>query len=178
VDADLQDMLRQIDQATERLLRTVDGWTDEHVRQASLLPGWSRGHVLTHIARNADALRMLLEGAHTGEPRMLYATVEERDAAIERGAGDPMADLRADLARSATAFRAAAVAHPTHAWEVPVRFWSGEPFPASGTLVRRLVEVELHHTDLGAGYGPSDWPADFAAMELGEPMRTQRATRL
>ncbi|OLB67261.1 MAG: hypothetical protein AUI10_00520 [Actinobacteria bacterium 13_2_20CM_2_72_6] len=54
---------------------------------------------------------------------------------------------------------------------------AGARLPASQVLVRRLVEVELHHTDLGAGYGPGDWPAWFAGMELGEPMRTQRADR-
>ena len=51
-------------------------------------------------------------------------------------------------------------------------------FPAAGLLTRRLVEVELHHCDLGAGYGPGDWPATFAAMELAEPMRSLREDRL
>jgi hypothetical protein len=36
----------------------------------------------------------------------------------------------------------------------------------------------LHHADLGAGYGPGDWPAEFTAMDLPEPMRTQRRERL
>jgi maleylpyruvate isomerase len=44
-------------------------------------------------------------------------------------------------------------------------------------LTRRLVEVELHHTDLGSGYRRADWPAAFAAMDLPEPMRSQRADR-
>ena len=177
MDADLQDTLRQIDQATERLLRTVDGWSDGDARQASLLPDWTRGHVLTHVARSADALRVLLEGVQAGTPRTLYATAEERDAAIEAGAGSSMTDLRTDLTTSATAFRSAVVAHPVDAWSTPVRFRFGDPFPASETLIRRLVEVELHHTDLGAGYGPADWPTDFATVELDEPMRTWRATR-
>jgi maleylpyruvate isomerase len=51
------------------------------------------------------------------------------------------------------------------------------PVPAAGLLTRRLVEVELHHCDLGAGYGPDDWPAAFAAMDLAEPMRSYRQDR-
>jgi maleylpyruvate isomerase len=51
-------------------------------------------------------------------------------------------------------------------------------FPAAGLLTRRLVEVELHHCDLSAGYAPADWPAAFAAMDLPEPMRSQREDRL
>jgi hypothetical protein len=51
-------------------------------------------------------------------------------------------------------------------------------FPASQLLTRRLAEVELHHCDLGIGYGHHHWPAVFATMELGEPLRSQRAERL
>jgi len=45
-------------------------------------------------------------------------------------------------------------------------------------LTRRLVEVELHHADLGSGYTPADWPASFAGLGLPEPMRGQRDSRL
>ena len=51
-------------------------------------------------------------------------------------------------------------------------------FPASQVLVRRLVELELHHVDLDAGYRPADWPTTFNELELPEPMRTQRADRI
>jgi len=50
-------------------------------------------------------------------------------------------------------------------------------FPAEQVLIRRLVEVELHHTDLGIGYRPADWPTAFATMDLPEPMRSQREDR-
>jgi hypothetical protein len=44
----------QITTATGRLLRTASRLSDADVRAPSLLPGGSRGHVLTHLARNAD----------------------------------------------------------------------------------------------------------------------------
>ena len=51
-------------------------------------------------------------------------------------------------------------------------------FPAAQLLTWRLVEVELHHCDLGTGYGPPDWQASFATMELAEPMQSLRQDRL
>jgi hypothetical protein len=53
-----------------------------------------------------------------------------------------------------------------------------EYFPAAELLTRRLAEVELHHCDLAAGYGPALWSSAFADMELGEPMRSWRQDRL
>jgi maleylpyruvate isomerase len=87
-------------------------------------------------------------------------------------------ELMADLADSAMALRAIARQLPDEGWQVPVRILDSAPFPAAQLLTRRLVEVELHHCDLGAGYGPADWPATFATMELAEPMRSQRQDRL
>jgi hypothetical protein len=59
-----------------------------------------------------------------------------------------------------------------------VQMLDSEPFPAAGLLTRRLVEVELHHCDLGTAYGPADWSPAFAAMDLPEPLRSYRADRL
>jgi maleylpyruvate isomerase len=42
----------------------------------------------------------------------------------------------------------------------------GVTFPAAGILSRRLSELEIHHVDLGAGYQPGDWPADFVRETL------------
>ena len=84
----------------------------------------------------------------------------------------------ADLASSAMALRAIARQLPDDAWQFPVRVLDSARFPAAQLLTRRLVGVELQHCDLGTGYGPAGWPAAFAAMELAEPMQTQRQDRL
>jgi maleylpyruvate isomerase len=77
------------------------------------------------------------------------------------------------------ALRTVARQLPDEGWQVPVRMLEeGDVFPAAELLTRRLVEVELHHCDLGAGYGPGAWPAAFADMELAEPMRSWRQDRL
>jgi maleylpyruvate isomerase len=152
--------------ATTRLLATATALSDTQARELSLLPGWSRGHVLTHIARNADGLGNLLRWARTGTETPMYASAESRSADIGAGAGRPAADLATDVRESAAAFAAEAAEVPNDAWAVQVRALNGPPFPAIGVLDRRLSEVEIHHVDLAAGYSPGDWPEDFIAEAL------------
>ena len=168
----------QIDHATQRLLGTARVITEPDLRAPSLLPGWTRAHVLGHLARGADAMRNLLVGARAGEDRPAYLSAKARAADIEYGAGLEAKELVTDLADSAMALRTISKQLPADAWRFPVLILDSQRFPAAQLLTRRLVEVELHHCDLGAGYGPADWPAAFAAMDLDEPMRSQRQDRL
>ena len=178
MDAAQRELNDQIDQATQRLLDDARLLPDSEVRTPSLLPGWTRAHVLAHVARNADAMRNLLIGARSGQDREAYPSAQAREDGIEQGAAMRAEDLMADLAGSAMALRTMVRQLPDQTWQVPVRMLDSAPFPAAVLLARRLVEVELHHTDLAVGYGPADWPASFAAMELTEPMRSQREDRL
>ena len=178
MDAAQRQLTDQIDQATQRLLDTARVITEPDLRAPSLLPGWTRAHVLAHLARGADAMRNLLVGVRSGQERPAYVSAEARQADIEYGAGMQAKELMADLADSAMALRTIARQLPDEGWQVPVRILDSAPFPAAQLLTRRLVEVELHHCDLGAGYGPADWPAAFASLELTEPMRSQRQDRL
>jgi maleylpyruvate isomerase len=178
MDAVQREFSDQVDAATQRLLDDARILSEAGLRAPSLLPGWTRAHVVAHVARNADAMRKLLVGARSGESRPAYASADAREAGIEQGAGQNAAALMTDLADSAMALRTVARQLPDEAWQFQVRMLDSEPFPAALLLTRRLVEVELHHCDLGSGYGPADWPAAFAAMDLPEPMRSQRADRL
>jgi maleylpyruvate isomerase len=178
VDAAQRELSDQIDDATQRLLGTARILTETDLREPSLLPGWTRAHVLAHLARGADAMRNLLISVRTGQHRPAYASAAAREADIARAATQRTADLAADVAAAAMAFRTLSRRLPDEAWRVPVRVLGSAPFPAAGLLTRRLAEVELHHCDLGAGYGPADWPAAFATLDLGEPMRSQRQDRL
>ena len=178
MDAARRELSDQIDLATQRLLDDARTVPEADLRAPSLLPGWTRAHVLSHVARGADAMRNLLAGARSGQDRPAYASARAREADIERGAAMRATDLMADLADSAMALRAVVRQLPDEAWQVRVRVLDSAPFPAAEVLTRRLVEVELHHCDLGAGYGPADWPAAFASMDLAEPMLSQRRDRL
>lgn len=168
VDSDPGGLRERLDEATSRLTAEVCGLTDEQAREQSLLPGWSRGHVLTHLARNADGLRNLLTWARTGVKTPQYPGVEARDAGIEAGSGRPAAALAEDLRQSAAAFAAAAAVLPDSAWNATVHGVAGRGHPAWFTLFRRLTEVEIHHVDLRSSYVPADWPLQFVtdALEL------------
>ncbi len=152
--------------ATDRVLVTATALSDAQAREPSLLPGWTRGHVLTHIARNADGMVNLLRWARTGSQAPMYASAESRGADIEAGAGRPAAGLAADVRESAATLAAAAAAMPGDAWTTQVRALNGPAFPALGVLDRRLSEVEIHHVDLAAGYSPAGWPDDFLLEAL------------
>src|SRR5215472_2829841 len=96
--------IARISEADARLLASASKLTDEQMREPSLLPGWSRGHVLTHIARNADGLSNLLTWAKTGTETPQYESWEARNAQIDDGANRPADDIIADLSRSSEAF--------------------------------------------------------------------------
>jgi|SRR5215831_6197888 len=178
MDAAQRQLSDQTDHATQRLLGTARQIAEPDLRQPSLLPGWTRGHVLAHLARGADAMRHLLVGARSGQDRPAYASEQDRSAAIEHTAGLRAKELTEDLAASAMALRTISRQLPDDAWQFPVRLRDSGPFPAAQLLAVRLAEVELHHCDLGTGYGPADWPAAFASMELPEPMRSLREDRV
>jgi maleylpyruvate isomerase len=178
MDAAQRALSDQIDHATQRLLGAARVIAEQDLRAPSLLPGWTRAHVIAHLANGADAMRNLLIGARSGQQRLAYPSREAREAGIDEGARLRAKDLVANLADSAMALRTVARQLPGEAWRFPVQIGESPVFPAAGLLTRRLVEVELHHCDLAVGYGPGDWPAAFAALELAEPMASQRQDRL
>ena len=82
---DLSRRLDEVHWSTERLLAALrhPPRDEAHLSQPSLLPGWTRAHVLGHLARNADALVRTLEGTRRGERVPMYAGEAERAADIE-----------------------------------------------------------------------------------------------
>jgi maleylpyruvate isomerase len=177
VDAALHQLNDRLDLATQRVLDAARVLPEPDLRAPSLLPGWSRAHVLAHLARNADAMRSLLIGARAQQQRSAYASAQVRDDDIEASAAQASRELMTDLADSAMALRTMIRRLPDEAWSFRVQMLDSGPFPASELLTRRLVEVELHHCDLGIGYDAAKWPASFAQADLPEPFRSQRQER-
>lgn len=150
--------------ATARFLDGISTLTDDDVRAPSLLPGWTRGHVITHLSRNADALTNVLHGAQAGDLRSMYESQEQRDADIESGAGRSAADLRADATAAAGRWHQAANELHSANLENPMERLPGGPTqPVRRVGMMRRTEVEVHHADLGIGYTAADWPADFVS---------------
>jgi maleylpyruvate isomerase len=159
-------LTHDVERASARLLDTVRGLTDADIGRPSLLPGWSRGHVLTHVARNADGAVNLLTWARTGVETPQYPSQERRDADIEAGSGRPVAEQLDDLVAAGTRLVEAVELMPPAAWGATIRWRSGREAPAHDVLWARLREVEIHHVDLAAGYTPADWPESFTLRLL------------
>lgn len=154
-----------------RLSSSLDSLDDDTVRAPSLLPGWTVGHVLTHIARNGDSLAWRLEGAARGEVVDQYpGGAPARAAAIEAGAGRPAAELLADIDASHRRLDAAVTAMTAETWDNESRDVGGGLRPAHDMPRRRWREVEVHHVDLGLGYEPADWPPAFVERLLPEAL--------
>ena len=150
--------------ATNRLVRTVDAMTDEQYAEPSLLPDWTRAHVVAHLALNAEGLGGAVHGRNIGEPVPVYASSEARDADIEEAAALSPSDLRERLLAGA-GLLADAIAHVSdEGWEDDVeRVPGGLHFTVASIPARRRTEVEIHHADLGLAYSSADWPGDFCA---------------
>jgi maleylpyruvate isomerase len=149
------------------VLDRLAGLTDEVVKRDSALPGWTVGHVLTHLARNADAVVRQLEGAARDEVVDQYPGGKAgRAADIEAGAGRGADELVEDVRASGHAAEQAAASLPPEAWPRFARHVAGGLISAQDLLIGRIREVEVHHVDLGLGYSPCDWPTEFVAETL------------
>src|SRR3954453_515541 len=158
-------LMTDVDRATERLLRTAESLEQGTIAQPSMLPGWTVGHVLTHVARNADAYTNLLTWARTGVETPAYATPTARAEGIEAGAGRPLQEQIDDIRTAHERFADAAAAMPAEAWTYHLPSTGQSP---AAVPWARLREVEVHHVDLGLGYTPGDWSDAFALRLLRE----------
>ncbi len=163
------DEIEALHHADQRAVRTVDSLTDEQWAGASLLQGWTRAHVVAHLALNAEAFADALDGLRSGNPVPIYPSEERRDAEIEA-----LADKHYDVIRkrffAATGHFRTVTAHlSTRDWAGAVlRLPEGPVWPAAALPGARLREVEVHHADLDAGYSRTDWTADFVEHLLDQ----------
>ena len=132
----------------DALLDAVGRLTGEELAGPSPLAGWTRGHVLSHIAGLSGAMLGQAQAAERGEVVLVYASQEARNAEIETGSGRTVAEhlavlgaLRGDLAR--------AWPEPgSPLWAAPSGYRGG---PLSGCLLAWWREVRIHSVDALAG---------------------------
>lgn len=152
--------------AHRRLEATLDGITDAQIGAPSRLPGWTVGHVLNHLRRNADGFTRMALAAARGEVADQYeGGAAGREAGIADGAALPAAELVALLRQSIAALEQAWASAPHEAWGGVGRTVRGE-VSISELPVRRWREVEVHHADLGLGYDHDDWSDAYVRAEL------------
>ncbi len=158
--------------AHERLRDAILTLTDDEVRQRSLLPGWSVGHVLTHLARNGDSVVRRLDGAARGEVVDQYpGGAQARFEEIERGSGRSSAALIEDVVAASSAVDAAFESFRPGEWDRMARSVSGHEHPVAALPFQRWREVEVHLVDLGFGHTPADWPLQMVERWLPDLLR-------
>jgi maleylpyruvate isomerase len=157
------------------LLREVDALPDDAFAAPSSLPGWTRAHVVAHLARNAEALLRLVTWARTGVETPMYPSREARAADIAASAGHPPERLRAELADTAAELDAALAALTPAQWQAQVRSALGRPLPAAQVPWMRIREVWLHAVDLDAGAQVADLPDGVLDLLLDEVTATLSA---
>lgn len=166
--------LPDVEDASKRLVRRVDELPDASYAARSALPGWSRAHVVAHLALNAESLERVLSQAAAGAEGAMYPSRARRDQDIERLASTTPGELRARTLTSVRRFAEAAAAMPRGGWDGRFRWLpdAAEVLPVALVPGMRHREVEFHHADLGAGYGPRDWPGSFVVRAV-EALRTR-----
>jgi maleylpyruvate isomerase len=153
--------LARVDVVFELLTGAVGGLDESEARGPSRLPGWTRGHVLTHLARNADGQRNLVEGVLVDEVRDQYpGGDEQRSRDIEAGADRPIAALLADLVASQRALVDAWSRVPDGAWDRLTRA-RVEIRPVRAGVISRWREIAAHLVDLDVGVAPDQLPRDY-----------------
>ena len=150
--------------ATTRYLQALTVLDEQSVRRPSVLPDWTRAHVVAHLSRNADAFVRVLEAVAAGRPAAMYATAEARDADIaDTVASHDLAGLLDDARASAGRLETALLECEADPCSTYSRLDGGdETFALSTVGPRRRAEVEIHHADLGTEYAPAGWPPDFS----------------
>jgi maleylpyruvate isomerase len=151
-----------------RLKEVAAGIADASV--PSRLPGWTVGHVLTHLARNADSIVRRVRAAAAGELVLQYEGGDEgRAAEIEAGAGRPVGEIVADLVQACDSLDAFFPEIGERVWSTEVLRGAGpRQVPVDQLPFGRWREVEIHLVDLGLGYEPEDWPPVLVERLLPE----------
>jgi len=153
--------------AHRRLLDDLDRLLlddDLDVAAPSALPGWSVGHVITHVTNSGDGHALIFEAARRGEVGRQYPHgLAGREADIEAGAARPpdvqVAGLRASIERLETLWTAST-------WDGKGILAMGAEVPLADLPFLRLREAAIHHVDLRIGFGFGDLPPPYVRLEV------------
>ncbi|MFD4248345.1 maleylpyruvate isomerase family mycothiol-dependent enzyme [Amycolatopsis thermoflava] len=155
-------------EGTAHLLTCADKLDDAVLTAPSLLPRWTRAHVLGHVARNAEALARLATWARTGVETPMYANPAQRATEIEESAVQRPVTLRAELLATAEALDSVLDALTAQQWQAQVRSALGRAIPAAEIPWMRIREVWLHAVDLDAGATMADLPDGVVDLLLDD----------
>ncbi|MDQ0925642.1 maleylpyruvate isomerase [Pseudarthrobacter sp. W1I19] len=158
-DPRLQEQLLQARRGTAFFARKLNELTDAELDDDSLLPGWTRRHVVAHVGYNARAIARLIEWAATGVETPMYPSVEVRNHEIGFGATLSPIALRNLFDHSAVHLNVEWRDLAADSWHHKVKTVQGRTVPAEETVWMRTREVWVHAVDLNNGATFKDIPA-------------------
>lgn len=162
----------------QRLLQSLDSLTDDQCREPSALPGWTRGHVLSHLARNAESHVHVLQCAARGEVGEQYVGgAKARKEGIESHAHDSAELLVGAVRKSIYALEGQWAATNSEGWQGHGINSAGASIAMSDIVFLRWREVEVHHADLALTFTFGNWNSTYVRMELDRQVMMWRASK-
>lgn len=158
-DPDLLAALLQARRGTAFFARKLNELSDSELDGDSLLPGWSRRHVIAHVGYNARAIARLVEWAATGVETPMYPSTAVRNHEIVFGATLSPIALRHLFNHSSVHLNVEWRDLPENAWHHRIRTIQGREVPAMETVWMRTREIWVHAIDLDNGATFADIPA-------------------
>ena len=167
-DADLLNQLLLARRGTAFFARKLNQLPDAGLDGCSLLPDWTRRHVVAHVGYNARAIARLVEWARTGIETPMYESIGARDAEISFGATLSPIALRNLFDHSAVHLNVEWRDLDPSSWLAGVKTIQGREILVSETVWMRTREVWLHAIDLDNGASFSQVPAPVLSRLLGD----------
>ncbi|MFE4195546.1 maleylpyruvate isomerase family mycothiol-dependent enzyme [Paenarthrobacter sp. NPDC056912] len=152
-------LLAELHKAADVVTRLLAKLDESSIAQPSGLPGWTRGHVLAHLAGISNAMARQLEYARRGETVELYdGGMDGRTKAIDLAAGHSLAQHTESVGAALASALAAFDALEPDDWQARIAYRDGTVFDGGLALWRELT---IHASDLNLGYGPETWSRPF-----------------
>lgn len=153
--------------AHQVLLEAVDALDELSFAAPSTLPGWSRAHVVAHLALNARSHVGLFAAAARGDVAEQYrGGAPARAAAIDEWSAHSPDQLKKDLRRAVYELEGAWAGANAEAWQGTGLSPSGLVIAISDLPFLRWRETLVHTVDLDIGIGFDAWPALWVRLEL------------
>jgi maleylpyruvate isomerase len=155
-----------VDTSSQHLVSIARDLDDSSMRAPSLLPGWTVGHVLSHIALHGEGMVRCADDLRAGRLGVMYpGGVDARAIAIDRGAGCSAVEIVEHLAASCAAFGKSWMPAPPEGRCISAIGLN--EFSSDTVLLRRLRELEVHGSDTGIEALAYDrWSNAFVGADL------------
>lgn len=174
----LEESINWVHEGTALCKNSISSFNEDQYRERSELDGWTRKHVVAHLAANAEAVSRLMNWARTGIENRMYSSREQRNAEIEAGAKLRAEELTSWFEQSASCFADTINTLPNEAWLATVVTAQGRSVPATEIPWMRSREVLVHAVDLGSGLTFADLPDNFLTALRDDIIKKRGASNI